>query len=219
MKFGTVLIGREPRVVTVLTSIEALTRFAALETKPSHLAEIRLDHVGHEKDWTPICSKINIPAILTLRANYEGGKCSGTEEERLKILQTALPQVAAVDVELKSGLAEKLHKAGKPVIVSYHNFSATPTLDELRRITREAFANGDVAKISTMINRPADLGILEKLLEESWPGPLCVIGMGDLGVKTRTEFPKRGSCLTYGYFDKPAAPGQLSAATLMELLG
>jgi len=56
-------------------------------------------------------------------------------------------------------------------------------------------------------------------LTEKHSGPICVIGMGELGVKTRTEFPRRGSCLTYGYFESSAAPGQLPAATLMELLG
>lgn len=216
MKFGNVLIGQAPRVVAVLTSLESLARFAELKNPPCHLAEIRLDHIGHESDWVATCRKLRVPTILTLRAAYEGGKWSGSEDQRLKILEKALPDVAAVDVELKSGLASKL---GKPVIVSHHNFSETPPLDELRRIMQAAFAQGGVTKISAMIKSPNDVAILEQLLADDRPGPLCVIGMGDLGVKTRTEFPRRGSCLTYGYFEQPAAPGQLSAATLMELLG
>jgi 3-dehydroquinate dehydratase len=42
--------------------------------------------------------------------------------------------------------------------------------------------------------------------------------MGALGKQTRTAFPKLGSCLTYGYLDKPAAPGQLAAAALVRRL-
>ena len=215
-------IGKQPRVVAVLTSLESLARFAALKVKPCHIAEIRLDHLGPDSDWLPhsrVIQSAGTPVILTLRAAYEGGKWKGGEDERLKILERALPDVSAVDVELKSGLAPKLKGQGAQIIVSHHDFATTPKLDQLRRTADEALEQGDVAKISTMINSPEDVTALEKLLTEKWRGPLCVIGMGELGVKTRTEFPRRGSCLTYGYFESSAAPGQLPAATLMESLG
>lgn len=214
-------IGQEPRVVAVLTSLTAAGRFANLETKPCHVAEIRLDHIGPDANWLPLCRTIQqsgTPVILTLRASYEGGKWNGTEEERFKILERALPEVAVVDVELRSGLAQKLRAGGPQVIASYHNFSSTPKLDELRRTAEMAFQAGDVAKISTMVNSAEDIRTLEQLLSQNTPSPICVIGMGELGMRTRTEFPRRGSCLTYGYFEDSAAPGQLPAATLMELL-
>jgi 3-dehydroquinate dehydratase-1 len=214
-------IGGPAKVVAVLTSLDSLDRFANIILRPSHLAEIRLDHIGAESRWLPPCQRIQesgTPVILTLRAAYEGGKWSGSEEERLKILESALPEVAAVDVELKSGLAQKLRGRGAQVIASYHSFSGTPTLDELRHMTTEAFAVGDIAKVSTMVKSMEDIRILEQLLAQKHPSPICVIGMGELGVKTRTDFPRRGSCLTYGYFEDSAAPGQLPAATLMELL-
>ena len=47
---------------------------------------------------------------------------------------------------------------------------------------------------------------------------LCVIGMGPDWAHTRVLFPQLGSCLTYGYLDKPTAPGQFSAAELTEKL-
>lgn len=215
-------IGQPPKVVAVLTSLESLARFAALKVKPCHLAEIRLDHIGPDSDWVPHCREIEsvgTPVILTLRVAYEGGKWKGREEERLQILERALPEVSAVDVELKSALARKLKGRDAQIIVSHHDFAATPKFEELRKIVGESFEQGDVAKVSTMINSPDDVAALERLFTEKWPGPLCVIGMGELGVKTRTEFPRRGSCLTYGYFETLAAPGQLAAATLMEQLG
>jgi 3-dehydroquinate dehydratase I len=215
-------IGKQPRVVAVLTSLESLARFAKLKVKPCHLAEIRLDHIGHDSQWLPPCREIEkagTPVILTLRAAYEGGKWSGREDDRLKILEKVLPDVSAVDVELESGLAPKLVGHGAQVIVSHHDFSRTPSLDQLRNVVHQEFKAGDVAKVSTMVNSAEDFSVLEQLLAERLPGPVCVIGMGDLGVKTRTEFPRRGSCLTYGYFESSAAPGQLPAATLMELLG
>ena len=42
--------------------------------------------------------------------------------------------------------------------------------------------------------------------------------MGPLGPQTRIDFPKLGSCLTYGYLDAPVAPGQVSARELMRQL-
>ena len=215
-------IGKQPRVVAVLTSLDSLNRFAALKVKPCHIAEIRLDHIGPQTDWLASARALEAagtPVILTLRAAYEGGKWNGREEDRLKILEQALPEVSAVDVELKSGLAAKLKGRGAQVVVSFHDFAGTPEAGQLKATMREAFRQGDVAKISTMINSPGDLDVLEQLLAEKYPGPVCIIGMGALGVKTRTEFPQRGSCLTYGYFESPAAPGQRPAATLMELLG
>jgi 3-dehydroquinate dehydratase-1 len=214
-------IGQQPKVVAVLTSLASLERFATLATRPCHFAEIRLDHIGPESNWRPLCRTIQqsgTPVILTLRAAYEGGKWTGSEDQRLRILENALPEVAAVDVELKSGLAQKLRRRGTQAIASYHDFSATPKLDELQRITEQSFQVGDIAKISTMVNSADDIRTLEQLLAQKHPGPICVIGMGELGVKTRTEFPRRGSCLTYGFFEDSAAPGQLPAATLMELL-
>jgi 3-dehydroquinate dehydratase-1 len=63
-----------------------------------------------------------------------------------------------------------------------------------------------------------DIATLEKLLGSSLDVPLCVIGMGAFGTKTRITFPAHGSCLTYGYLDAPSAPGQLSAEMLSEQL-
>ena len=216
------LIGKQPQVVAVLTSLESLARLAALKVKPCHLAEIRLDHIGAKSDWLPLCRTLEssgTPVVLTLRAAYEGGKWTGSDDQRLEILQTVLPDVSAIDVELKSGLGPKLRGRGPQIIVSYHNFSDTPELGMLQKKAAEALEQGDVAKISTMVNSAEDVRVLEQLLSLNHLLPLCVIGMGELGVRTRTDFPRRGSCLTYGYFEASAAPGQLAAATLMERLG
>ena len=59
---------------------------------------------------------------------------------------------------------------------------------------------------------------LKQLLAKDWGLPLCVIGMGTLGTPTRTDFPRLGSCLTYGYLDTPVAPGQLSARARLDHL-
>jgi len=47
-------IGKQPKVVAVLTSLNSLERFARLKTRPCHLAEIRLDHIGPDSNWLPL---------------------------------------------------------------------------------------------------------------------------------------------------------------------
>ena len=64
-------IGKQPRVVAVLTSLESLARFAKLKEKPCHIAEIRLDHIGANSSWQSLSREIEAsgtPVILTLRA-------------------------------------------------------------------------------------------------------------------------------------------------------
>ena len=219
VQFGKLEIGKVPRVVATLASLEAMVRFQALAVKPCDVAEVRLDLIGIDKNWLPIAIKIQnagIPVILTLRAAFEGGKWSGSEAERLTILRNALPYVAAVDVELKSGLAKALANKSDspPVIVSFHDFGRTPVLEALLTVVNEALKQGAIAKISTMVTSDRETQVLQQLLARNWHAPICVIGMGDRGTQTRVEFARGGSCLTYGYFETPVAPGQLSAEAL-----
>jgi 3-dehydroquinate dehydratase-1 len=76
-----------------------------------------------------------------------------------------------------------------------------------------------IVKVSTQVNCADDEDTLRFLLAQKWKRPLCLIGMGAKWAHTRVSFPKLGSCLTYGYLDKPAAPGQMSAAELTLQLG
>jgi 3-dehydroquinate dehydratase I len=73
-------------------------------------------------------------------------------------------------------------------------------------------------KIVTMVHRRADRETLRQLLVAGGGPPRCVMGMGELAQPTRVEFPVLGSCLTYGYLDRPAAPGQPAAAELVRQL-
>ena len=223
--FGRLEIGRIPRIVGTLSSFDSLNRVTNLAEHACDIVEVRLDLVGISGDWPTKCKSIEVsgtPVILTLRAASEGGKSDLGSNERKAILETALPVVSAIDVEFKSGLADSLYakaKAlGKAVVVSFHDFDKTPSLDELSEIASQAGKHASVVKISTFINSASDLKILQSLLQKDWDAPMCVIGMGPLGTSTRVTFPCAGSCLTYGYLDVPVAPGQVSARTLVKQL-
>lgn len=225
VNFGSLEIGRIPRVVGTVCTFDSLARLKTFTEKSFDIAELRLDEVGTSHDWLNECRLLKgsgRPVILTLRSATEGGKSHLANNERKAIIETALPVVSAIDVEFQSGLADSLYtqaKAlGKALVSSYHNFQKTPSLDELSAIVLEAKKQASVVKISTFVTSPVDLKTLEALLQKDWGVPICVIGMGPLGTSTRVSFPCSGSCLTYGYLDVPSAPGQLPARTLVEQL-
>ncbi len=216
------MAGQVPRVVGTLSSIpEALP----ISEIPSDLVEIRLDAVSLESEWLKCGRAIQAsgwPVILTVRLKSEGGRWAGPDADRLELFQQGLKYLSAVDVELESQIVASVSRAakrlGKICIVSYHNFERTPPLAKLAAVVSAAQSLASVVKISTMIEREQDVETLQSLLLRNGKVPLCVIGMGPLGTPTRVSFAALGSCLTYGYLDKPSAPGQLSAARLAQRL-
>ncbi|MDB6056159.1 MAG: 3-dehydroquinate dehydratase, type [Verrucomicrobiales bacterium] len=206
---GELVIGAVPRVVGTLSAFPV----PGTARDVCDIVEVRLDLLGTGVTWPPI----DLPVLLTIRSNTEGGQWSGPDKERLELYRKWIPLVAAVDVELNSSIAGDVCKlardAGKASIVSFHDFSATPTLEVLEAIVERGRGVGSLVKIVTLANTERDVEILRTLLSKR-QGPLCVMGMGQQAAMTRLEFPKLGSCLTYGYLDKPLAPGQTSAAEL-----
>jgi 3-dehydroquinate dehydratase-1 len=211
-----------PYVVAVLSTPEGLRGGSP---PVGDIVEVRLDKTGRPADWLARCQAIEAggkPVLLTVRLRAEGGDWIEDDEARLKIYEAALPVLAAVDVELSSAIcgavASRARELDKVCLVSHHDFQKTPPLDELESIVQRARQNGAVAKIATMIRRPADADLLRALISRRGDQPLCVIGMGDEWKQTRVSFPQLGSCLTYGYLDQPTAPGQWSAVELIRQL-
>jgi 3-dehydroquinate dehydratase type I len=208
-----------PLVVGVLSSLGGDFPLAG------DLVEVRLDKSGHPEDWLERCKAIEArgkPVLLTIRLRSEGGEWPGDNEDRLKLFEEGLRALSAVDVELSSVIcarvAKQAEKLGKVCLVSHHDFERTPSLAELESIVERAQQNGAIAKVATMIRNEADIEVLRALLAKKRKRPLCVIGMGDAWKQTRVLFTKLGSCLAYGYLDKPTAPGQVSAAELIRQL-
>jgi 3-dehydroquinate dehydratase I len=216
---GTVTVGIIPRVVGTLSSLDFRGDI------PCDIVELRLDRAGVRPDWLARCKAIESdgkPVLLTPRLQAEGGAWETDDQQRLEIYNQALGELAAVDVELRSVIcrqvAEEAARLKKVCIVSFHDFQRTPPLTELCALVEEAQKIGSIAKISTMINGESDVAILRSLLKRPFAKPLCVIGMGEAWAATRVEFATLGSCLTYGYLDGSAAPGQWHAAELARQL-
>ena len=208
-----------PFVVGVLSSLDGNCPLAG------DIVEVRLDKTGPPWDWLERCQAIEArgkPVLLTVRLRSEGGDWPEDDQGRLKIYEEGLAALSAVDVELSSvicpAVTKQAEKLGKVCLVSHHDFEKTPPLAELESIVDQAQQHGAVAKVATMIRSEADVEILRALLGRKRKRPLCVIGMGEAWKQTRVLFPKLGSCLTYGYLDKPTAPGQVSAGELARQL-
>jgi 4a-hydroxytetrahydrobiopterin dehydratase len=218
-------VGPPPRVAGVLSSLAR--KFPAPGPKPAcDVVEVRLDITGRPPGWLNRCRAIQDagwPVLLTVRPAAEGGRWRGPDEERLRIFEQALQNLAAVDVEWRSPIARSVartaRRLGKICVVSHHDFGKTPPAAELEDIIARAQSFASIVKISTRLSAQHDEKVLRSLLAKKWKVPLCVIGMGSAWAHTRALFPRLGSCLAYGYLDKPTAPGQLSAAELTRQIG
>lgn len=208
-----------PLVVGTLSTLDGTVPLAG------DMVEVRLDKAGHRPDWLERCKAIEAqgkPVLLTIRLRSEGGDWEQDDDRRLKLYEDGLAVVSAVDVELSSvncaAVCRHANKLGKVCVISHHDFEKTPPLAELESVVERARQNGGIAKVATMIRSESDVNILQELLARRGPRPLCVIAMGEAWKETRVSFPKLGSCITYGYLDKPTAPGQWSAQELARQL-
>ncbi|HTR42379.1 MAG TPA: type I 3-dehydroquinate dehydratase [Pseudomonadales bacterium] len=223
---GDLQIGEIPYVVGTISSAKSLMEFAGQRINNlCDIVEVRLDEIGQEDDWLCRCREIEtlgMPIILTTRLQSEGGKWIQDGTSRMSVIGEALKFLAGVDVEFKSKImpqvCEQAKALSKAVVVSFHDFEKTPSFEKLHSIATEAAKHGTIVKISTMVKSQQDIATLEKLLNSDMDVPICIIGMGAFGTRTRIAFPSLGSCLTYGYLDTPSAPGQLSARMLTEQL-
>jgi 3-dehydroquinate dehydratase-1 len=220
---GSIAIGGLPRVVGTIVTSSGLDHISRQSSLPCDVVELRLDHLLECSNWMELSKGIErngYPVFVTLRSHLEGGKWGGPDQERLPFIERALDSLSGIDVELNSSIANEAaaaaRKEGKPCIVSFHDFEKTPSLPELNEIISRGQKIAPIVKISAMATEQEDINRLRELLEKAHECLLCVIAMGSLGTATRISFSAAGSCLTYGYLDKPGAPGQLSARDLVK---
>lgn len=207
-------------VATVHTAL-GLREAAGLGARDGvNLVEIRLDClVGGGTGLPRAIARIKRPLILTARHPREGGSGGLRDAHRAALLEPLLHRAAFVDVELRSArrLANTLHHArglGVETILSFHDFSRTPSLERLREKIREGRRLGaSIVKIAATLRGPRDLATL-LLLQASGGGDVAVMGMGPLGKISRLVLPMAGARLVYGYLDRPQVGGQWPARVL-----
>jgi 3-dehydroquinate dehydratase-1 len=169
-----------------------------------------------------------LPIILTIRSEKEGGVFPGSEREIANCLKEGLRLADAIDVELRmnSELRDEIIQLARSsnvdVIVSYHDFSKTPGIDAMRGIIEEEVEVGaSIAKLAVTARSKRDIVNLLRVtqeMSERLEVPIVTLAMGELGKVTRVAAPMLGSAITYGYVTRETAPGQLSVAELKRML-
>ncbi len=184
------------------------------------MAELRLDLLDPEemKRASLFPSMTDVPVILTLRRECDGGRCTLPERQRRAILVSALDgDFKYVDIEedIKRNEVEiKAREKGVKIIRSFHDFEGMPE-DIYSRIYRLS-ERGDIAKAAVTPHSVQDLMTLFRIADELKDVPKIIIGMGEWGVPLRILYRKSGSMLTFAS-DREVAPGQLSAKSLKTL--
>jgi 3-dehydroquinate dehydratase-1 len=162
------------------------------------------------------------PVLFTVRAAAEGGRAM-PEAQRAALYEAALPLVQALDVEIASrALAERLGPRARAqdcrLVLSAHDFSRTPPVDEIDALVARGQALGaDIVKVATMTLTLADVQSLLAVTLARRATGVVTLGMGPWGPLTRVVLPAAGSLLTYGSIGRPTAPGQISVAALRGL--
>ncbi|MGH7246382.1 MAG: type I 3-dehydroquinate dehydratase [Candidatus Levyibacteriota bacterium] len=100
-------------------------------------------------------------------------------------------------------------------IISFHDYKKTPSAKKMiELITEMKKHNPEIIKIATFCNERSDAERLMELLDflQHKKTKSIVIGMGNLGVKTRIDGALRGNTITFVSLDEKdkIAPGQLT---------
>ncbi|WP_456397209.1 type I 3-dehydroquinate dehydratase [Desulfurobacterium sp.] len=230
MQLGTVELGKIPRVILAMNDEN-------LEEKLFKARELKIDLIEARIDLLKNLTETNIKhfldtigdfgfyAVATVRPVWEGGKFSKDEEERLNVIKQVAehPVVAAIDIELR---AEKIIKRvitytkslRKKVIVSFHDFEKTPSPEEIVNITSKAGEiGGDIVKCAFQANSIHDVSNTSCTMKTIGMPKIFML-MGDKGSISRVDGFFFGSLLTYTFFGKSVAPGQIEAENLIKLL-
>ena len=164
-------------------------------------------------------------AIATCRRTAFGGAFDGSAKEQVGVLVAAARAgCVLVDIEgetaeeLGSRALEALRAAGAAVIVSWHDFAATPDLEAVYARMRP-FAPDFYKIVPTARSLRDSLRVVDLLEKHGRGGDLIAMAMGFKGVLTRVLGPKYGSVFTFAAADgsEGTAPGQVSVGELRQL--
>jgi 3-dehydroquinate dehydratase-1 len=225
--------GRLPAVCAPLvgrTRAELLDELEAVAPKRPDLLEWRVDFFQALGDTEAVLATAaalhahaaGIPILFTRRAQREGGQPITLDEAQVVALYEAMCASGAVDLvdfEMDNAAADlarvraAAQRHGLPLVLSFHDFHATPAADVLaRRFAQAKELGGDVAKVAVM---PQSMGDVHALLgatlraSEALGLPVISMAMGPLGAVTRICGGVFGSALTFAVGAQASAPGQM----------
>ena len=234
--------GKHPVICTPLVGKDTdlvLAEVAAVLPKAPDVIEWRADFfgaIGNTEQVIATAEAIRsraggIPVIFTIRSAREGGQALPIDEAAVVRLLEAVCRARCtelVDYEMGNPaehvqrVREAARASGVALVLSYHNFKATPDEAALVARFREAQEKGgDVAKVAVMPQSLRDvLTLLSATLvaHETLDIPLLSMSMGPFGSITRMIGWAFGSTLTFAVGQSSSAPGQVPIDDLRTVL-
>jgi 3-dehydroquinate dehydratase type I len=204
--------------VVEVSPVRARSRYVRAARK-GLWAEMRLDYL-EKPDLKRLFKTLPGPLIATNRPQTEGGRWSGTEKDRRRLLEEALGWgVHALDVEFNAEAhwrRELYARRGKTrLILSWHDFTGTPESAELEERFHAMLAQeADILKLVTYARTPEDNLQLLALIPRARAAGREIIAfcIGPLGKWSRVAAAFLGSFLTFAPFNpkQASAPGQVT---------
>jgi len=180
------------------------------------ILEIWIDSLPKNLSPKDIVKLSNTPLIIVNKPKREKGEWVGCEKKRVaRLKEFAIKGVTYIDIGLDTDSALikdlVLNKKKTKVIVSYHNFTCTPSQKNLQEKVKKGFKLGaDMVKIATFAKSKKDnIKVLSVL---GGRNPVAAMCMGKYGKISRIMGESLGSELTFVAIDEKSktAPGQLT---------
>ena len=225
--------GRLPAVCAPLvarTRAALAAEAAAVAAKKPDLLEWRVDFLETIADTQEVlraaadvrAASAGIPILFTRRCQREGGQPIALAEPQVLALYEAVAASGCVDLmDFEMGnepdhvaqVRALTRRHGLPLVLSFHDFHATPADAELRaRFEQAQRLQADVAKLAVM---PQSMEDVHRLLGATLQAsralaiPVISMAMGGLGAVTRLCGGGFGSALTFAVGATASAPGQI----------
>jgi 3-dehydroquinate dehydratase/shikimate dehydrogenase len=197
------------------------------------LVELRADCLDPTErlNIRPFPEQANIPVILTIRRQEDGGHWHGGESSRIVLLAKALAfaqtdqrrNFAYVDIEediFVPGIEEAARAFGTRIIRSFHNTHGTDS-DLTAKIRSLRRFGDEIVKAAVLPNTLLDVHRLWRAAKDLQNIEKILISMGPLGLSTRILADRIGSYLTYASAKDElgfpqAASGQIDPKELVE---
>jgi 3-dehydroquinate dehydratase I len=222
------------------TKEEIMEEVRSVKGKKPDMIEWRVDYFEDISDFQKVMliadtikqSTDNIPLLFTIRSVAEGGNPTDlTTSEIVELLSIVCKSSNSIDIidyeianpeEYTRHLRSVSQENDKLLLLSFHNYTETPSNDELHKVLEKAKSLGaDIAKIAVMPNNRADvlrlLTVTNKANEEL-KIPIATMSLGSLGSLTRMAGWIFGSVIVFTVGAKSSAPGQIPIEEMRKLI-
>lgn len=205
---------------------EALNLIQRTEKNKADFVEVRLDQLKSWDKLSDIVDSSKIPMIATNRSSKNQGRFTGNEKKRKKTLISAAESgFQYVDIELSisdlKDTCDILHGFGARVILSFHDFEKTLSIQEMNRILNQELSSGaDICKIVTTTRSIEDnLTVLDFVFRSHKIAKIVCFAMGELGKASRLLSPIFGAYFTLASIGRgqETAPGQISVQEMRNI--